>query len=281
MEGAKLRDLQQKELEILKEFIRICEQHDLQYYLAWGSCLGAVRHHKFIPWDDDIDIVMPWKDYKVFKEVCKEELNEKYFYQDCETERNFFLSFAKLRSNDSTFMLDAFSKIDIHWGVNIDIFPLYECETGTLSKEDEAEIYLYKKLYYKYAYTKRKFHKPRNIVDFFKIAGRCAWYLILYPENKRLRKIQEFEHKWRNRQGDYFYDVEGIGITGPLPKQIFKDGIKIPFEDINVIVPTEYDKYLQATYGADYMEIPEGDSDNIYAHEDVIVDVNVSYKAYK
>lgn len=281
MSSTKLRDLQLKELEILKEFIRLCELHHLQYYLAWGSCLGAVRHHGFIPWDDDIDIIMPWKDYERFKQVCKTDLNEKYFYQDSETDKNFFLNFAKLRANDTTLMLDIFSKIDIHWGIGIDIFPLYEYEEDTLPKKDEEEIHLYRKLYYKYAYTKRKFYKPRNIVDFFKIAARCAWYHILYPEHKRLRLIQKFEEAWEQRRGNYLYDLEGIGMTGPLPKHIFQNGIKIPFEDIEVMVPAEYDTYLCAAYGDDYMEIPEGNSDKIYVHENVIVDVNASYKKYK
>ena len=93
--------LKKIELEMLQEVDRICQKHNLVYTLAYGSLLGAIRHKGFIPWDDDIDIWMPREDYNRFKEICKTELNEKYFYQGNETDKEYFYLFDKLRANDT------------------------------------------------------------------------------------------------------------------------------------------------------------------------------------
>ena len=82
----KLRQLQLSELEILKEFVRICEKHHLKYVLTGGTLLGAVRHGGFIPWDDDIDVAMLRADYDRFAQLCKDELGPKFFYQSPATD---------------------------------------------------------------------------------------------------------------------------------------------------------------------------------------------------
>lgn len=74
-----LKIAQKNELIILKEIQRICEKHNIQYILSSGTLLGAVRHNGFIPWDDDIDIEMPYDQYKTFIKICKTELDDKFF----------------------------------------------------------------------------------------------------------------------------------------------------------------------------------------------------------
>ena len=73
-----LRKLQLKERDILKEFLRICRKYKLRYYCLGGTLLGAVRHQGFIPWDDDIDVAMPRKDFERFLKYAKEELADRY-----------------------------------------------------------------------------------------------------------------------------------------------------------------------------------------------------------
>ena len=89
---SRLRKLQMAELEILKEFVRLCEAHGLQYYLVGGTLLGAVRHKGFIPWDDDIDVAMPRGDYDRFAQIAPKELDPRYFYQCPDTDPHYFKS---------------------------------------------------------------------------------------------------------------------------------------------------------------------------------------------
>ena len=78
--------LKKTELEILKTFIKICDENKLQYYLIGGSAIGAIRHNGFIPWDDDIDVGMPRKDYNIFLRTAQHVLPDYYFLQTFETD---------------------------------------------------------------------------------------------------------------------------------------------------------------------------------------------------
>lgn len=79
-----LKRLQYTQLEIYKEIDIICKKYNIEYFATWGTALGAIRHGGFIPWDDDIDISMRWNDFKRFEEVCKNELDERFF---CKTQK--------------------------------------------------------------------------------------------------------------------------------------------------------------------------------------------------
>ena len=94
--GRQLRDLQLVELEILREFVRVCEAHGLRYYLAYGTLLGAVLHRGFIPWDDDIDVTMPRPDYERFARICASELRPGFTWQSYRTDRHYPFLFGKL-----------------------------------------------------------------------------------------------------------------------------------------------------------------------------------------
>ena len=84
-----LRKLQLIELEILKEVDRICKKYHINYYMAEGSLLGTMRHNGFIPWDDDLDIMMLRKDYEKFLQVAPNEINKKYEVQHSTTIKNY------------------------------------------------------------------------------------------------------------------------------------------------------------------------------------------------
>ena len=117
----KLKDI---EKDMLVIFIQICKKYDMRYFLAGGSCLGAVRHRGFIPWDDDIDVVMPREDYEKFLKVARNELPENIFLQTGKTDNDFPMNFAKLRNSDTTFIETSVKNFKINHGVFIDIFPL-------------------------------------------------------------------------------------------------------------------------------------------------------------
>ena len=119
-----MREVQLCSLTILKEVVRICDKHNLTYYLNYGTLLGAVRHKGFIPWDDDVDIEMPLKDYRKFLKIAPKEISEDFFIQTYKTDHNFGPMWTQVRANNTTSMPLKWKNWDIHWGIHIDIFPL-------------------------------------------------------------------------------------------------------------------------------------------------------------
>ena len=94
-------DIQQCGLEILRDFKKVCERNGLRYYLSCGSLLGAVRHHGFIPWDDDIDVQMPFEDYQRFLQIAQKEMGEKYFVQNSDTDPQYAFAYTHIRKNNT------------------------------------------------------------------------------------------------------------------------------------------------------------------------------------
>ena len=124
--GDKLRRIQLIQIELLKEFDRICRKNNLRYNISFGTLLGAVRHGGFIPWDDDIDVTMPWEDYNKLDEVIHKELDdEKYYYRTPETEENNHLIFKHLERKGTLYTKPGRNKLKHEIGVFIDIFPMY------------------------------------------------------------------------------------------------------------------------------------------------------------
>ena len=115
--------IQQIEFDIMQQIDSICRAHDLTYFAIGGSVLGAVRHQGFIPWDDDIDIGMPRKDYEEFLKYASEELPKGYFLQTFFTEKKSPFYFAKVRKDNTKFVEYYLRDLDIHQGLFVDIFP--------------------------------------------------------------------------------------------------------------------------------------------------------------
>lgn len=119
--------LQRTELELLLEFQRLCRELGLRYYLTAGTLLGAVRHKGFIPWDDDIDVAMPRRDYDRLSREAPGLLGPEHLYQDYRNEPNFPYYFAKLRKRGTRVEEPILRAIDMDQGVYIDVFPLDRC----------------------------------------------------------------------------------------------------------------------------------------------------------
>ncbi len=114
-EEIELREIQSIQLDILEELDRVCKQNGLNYYLACGTCIGAVRHRGFIPWDDDIDVYMYVDDIKKLIS-CQAQFTDRYFVQCKRTDKNFESPIVRLRdSNTACFEKDEIG-LDINHG---------------------------------------------------------------------------------------------------------------------------------------------------------------------
>ena len=119
--GIALRTLQLLELKVLLELKRICDKHQIKYFLAWGTLLGAVRHRGFIPWDDDIDVGMLRSEYAKFLTVCNDELSQEYYLQTFESDSGYANSHAKIRLNGTEYLEPANKDILEHKGIFIEV----------------------------------------------------------------------------------------------------------------------------------------------------------------
>ena len=128
MKKLNLKDIQQIELSMLLVIDEFCRQQGLRYYLVGGTLLGAIRHKGFIPWDDDVDIMIPAEQIERFKKFFIAEAPKEYFIADACSEKYSLYSWIKIRNTNTTSMPVKYKSIPINWGICIDIFPIYRVE---------------------------------------------------------------------------------------------------------------------------------------------------------
>lgn len=272
------RQLQLCELGILKEVKRVCEKHHITFYLSCGTLLGAVRHQGFIPWDDDIDIEMPYADYQKFLTVAQEELGEDFFVQNRKTDDLFSFAYTKIRKNNTTLL----SKYDIgipgHHGVWIDFFP----QTFIGGKFD----YLFKKTCVRISNF--------LVLNDAKIEQDRAW---LEKNSSKMMvgfvvAVHRIPFKIRKKLSDFFLKPVFItkrkkriakvwnSITYTYCAETFDGGAEfLRFEDELFPVPKQYQQYLIDTYGENYMVPPPMDQRN-GGHGDIIIDLENGWEKY-
>ena len=276
-----MNDLQKKLLEILKEFIRVCDKYHLKYFLLGGTALGAVRHKGFIPWDDDIDVGMPREDYDKFIQLQKEYEGTPYFIQTWKTDKNYIYNFAKLRDSSTTYIEAPLVNHRINHGIFIDIFPI----DGMCKKRKPREKlagrvrYIWWQVYMSYLPALfRKFHKQ----TFFKDLGLnivASLFYIFDIAHMRARLQDRHAKKIKLDEclmaGNYF----GFNMKREaMPVEIFQDLIKVQFEDIEAYIVKDYDQFLTLYYG-DYMTLPPEEK-RVGHHYDKGFSLTQGYKDY-
>lgn len=247
-------EAKQVQIQVLNEFKNYCKKNDLVYFLGYGTLLGAVRHKGYIPWDDDIDIVMPRGDYDEFVQNYNREPKQFEVF-DVENEPNYFLPFAKL-SDKNTFLKDDFNKLFDKLGVFIDIFPL----DGVPDNRNELEQNLQQvALCYKTLYAKaRPVIKIANLYKTLRlIIRKSRFYFVDY--SKTLKRTIDLVKETGFDDTDKVGCLLGVyGRKEILDKNIFSKSVQLEFEGVLYKAPYDYDKYLTSIYG-DYMTLPPED----------------------
>ncbi|MEI2400458.1 LicD family protein [Paenibacillus phytohabitans] len=274
MHKESLRDIQLAELNILREMKRLCERHNLRYFLIGGTALGAVRHSGFIPWDDDIDIGMPRSDYNKFINICAQELDSRYFLQTKKTDENYMYQFAKIRMNNSTFLQEELKNFKIHHGIFIDVFPLDAIPISSLKRKfQNYGVFIFgtireMKIQKKNKTLNKSFGIKRIIRNILSV---CSWNLI----DKSIKWIITHE----KAQTSFIANI--LGCAGYekeiFPVEYFEKAYQINFEGELFPITSEYHKYLTGLYG-DYMELPPLHKRK--THNPMIVSLSEDYKKF-
>ena len=272
-------------LEIYKEFKSVCDKHNLQYYGIGGTCIGAVRHNGFIPWDDDIDIAMPYIDMCKFIHIANTEMSEKYEIFTPLEHKQFGEMFIKLIKKDTTYILSINKKNPgAYTGIGIDIMPIFGLGKDKKKQSKAAKVNDF------YVRMNCVMHYPFSAQKTF--LGRSTWVLsqpikrVFINSNYWLKKsIKEFSEipfdksdkilfAWRlmrKNNATGFYD-------SIFDYEDFKAYKELPFEDTLMRVPIGYDRYLKHDFG-DYMTLPPKEK-QIPVHDAVVVDFVKPYTDY-
>ncbi|MBQ9520184.1 MAG: LicD family protein [Acholeplasmatales bacterium] len=244
-----LTEIQMSSFEVLKKIKEICDSEKINYWLSYGTLLGAIRHSGFIPWDDDIDIQMPREDYEKFVNYCLENKDrlkpfELFHYK---TSKKYIYPIA--RFSDSRYRNEYFNDKDYGLGVFVDIYPMDEC--------DEESKKLHKK---------RNYYKPLICIcgckkynfkgGFLKKLLKIAFYPIYKCTNLN-RVIRKYDNYFKNKKfGDrnfdcFMWDTKHHNFK----KDDFKNIIQKDFCGTQFNIPENYDYILNKTYG-NYMQLP-------------------------
>jgi lipopolysaccharide cholinephosphotransferase len=249
-----LRKVQLLQLRILKEVHRICEKHQIKYFLSDGTLIGAVRHKGFIPWDDDLDIGMLREEYEKFCAVCKDELPEEYFLQTMETDPGYALPFAKVMLTNTTWIEENAKNADKHSGIYIDIFP-YDAITKKRIKQILQFIM--------FDLVKRIINRRKKYFSTKKTwKTKCFDFFLLFLSaisDKRLKKMLYniiIKYNCLNKKaGCIVTKFGGNYYKNQNQRTAFETLVLAQFEDSLFYIPTAYHSILTNLYG-DYMTPP-------------------------
>ncbi len=255
MNSPEIDRLREIQLELLNEFRRICDLEGINYWLDSGTLLGAVRHHGFIPWDDDIDVGMLRKDYDLFAKVVHKHLDStKYYYQNWIEDPNYGQPFSKIRRKHTTLVENSAESTNFESGIYIDIFAYDEYGNKQLRQGLPIKVsrrMILCKCGYKFWLQNNTFNIKRYIV-YLPIR-----FLSLFFSRERL--ISYYEKNARRYNGAVMQKVFENGTTNydkwAIPISCFQSFTDLLFEGELYSCPGDYDLYLSTVYG-DYMKLP-------------------------
>jgi len=240
-------ELKTIQMDLLRKTAAFCEKNNLRYFLCGGTLIGAVRHHGYIPWDDDIDICMPRPDYDRFVHTFNQPDN---YYQVLEMSINkkYGLPFAKVHDTRTT--IDELQYSQDLFGVYIDIFPI----DGVKEDQQVYNIQRYRKL----LHTKKANYYQRTLSK--KIINTFGKIMLLPFSVHQILKLMDNEARkypfGSTPRAGVIINPYGPGEIVEL--SVFDKAIPMKFEDGEYMVPIGYDTWLRSIYG-DYMQLPPED----------------------
>lgn len=271
-----LRTLQLQELELLKQFIQFADENNIEWFAEGGTVLGAYRHKGFIPWDEDIDIGMPRKDYEKFLKLAKSKKTP-FPVKSYRWNSDFEYGYSRIELPNVIVTRSYLGEIvdQFAW---IDVSPMDGMPSNKLMFKAWVKYLLLRRLIHsfskfgerQYADVNQRVKSPVLQAAYKVLFGAKAYKL--FNPLVEARKLDKACAKFSTPSTKYYANIMGGSKDKDIfPIEVYGGGVELPFEDIMIRCPEKLDVYLRQTYGDTYMEFPPEED----RHRHRIIDVRI------
>ena len=257
-------------LDLLYEFDRVCKKYNLRYYPEGGTLLGAIRHHGFIPWDDDIDVEMPREDYEVFV-TLSHEFEHPYFLQTPYTDSEYFYSPARIRNSNTSAIVETFAYQKFNHGIWLSVFPLDNWKADAEEEFNKIKALIIENSTYMRMTNPHLDKKNRERIRNYSGRNPMETY------NEMVQLATQFNGSPTE------FKMIAVSAMAPYSKKLqyakdFSATFLADFECLRIPIPIGYDRILKKVFG-DYLVLPPFEERGLH-HSGTIYDADTPYTEY-